>query len=87
MEPPANLLGDLSLKEGVKIKVNSKLLKKSSPSTANKLSGAGKAGSFTLAPPPPAGSTIFVNSPEPATTQAGPATDNEEDDDDFGDFA
>ena len=44
---------------------------------------AGKGG-FTLAPPPPAGSTIFVNSPEQVEKDA---SENADDDDDFGDFA
>ena len=77
------------MKEGVKIKVNSKLIKKSSPSTAKPVAAVSKGG-FTLAPPPPAGSTIFVNSPaEPVEKDAleNADDDDDDDDDDFGDFA
>ena len=81
----SNLLRDLSLKEGVKIKVNSKLLKKSSPSAMNKVNETKKTGNFALAPPPPAGSTIFVNYSGPELSGGNEA--DIDDDDDFGEFA
>jgi hypothetical protein len=82
---PVNLLGDLSLKEGVKIKVNSRLVKKN-PSPAGKeksSSGSGIGGGFTLAPPPPPGSTVFS---KPAAVKVNADALLSDDDDDFGDF-
>jgi hypothetical protein len=85
LSAPVNLLGDLSLKDGVKIKVNSRLIKKN-PSPAGKeksSSGGGIGGGFTLAPPPPPGSTVFS---KPAEVKVNAEALLCDDDDDFGDF-
>ena len=87
-------LGDLSLKEGSKIIVNSKLIKKSSPGLSSDKAAKSKPtlanGGIVLAPPPPPGSTVFakVSSSPQATTSLteDAAADAEVDADEFGDF-
>ena len=80
-------LGGFSLKEGAKIVVNTKLIKKNSPSLVEKtaaksVSKVGPGGAM-LAPPPPPGSTVFakVSSPSEAAS-----IDDDGADDEFGDF-
>ena len=83
-------LGDLSLKDGAKIVVNSKLIKKSSPNLADKsvAKAKGGTGGIMLAPPPPPGSTVFakVSSPSEPASEAAVGDDDGCADDEFGDF-
>ena len=80
-----SLLGDLTLKQGVKIHVASKF-KKADSGVSGTTSGTGDAHSGLLAPPP---TTLFTKlAPPPSTapmdTAAAPSV--VVDDDDFGDF-
>lgn len=63
--PLGNLLGDLSLKEGVKIHVSSKFKREKSAKDANSVIGTSMG--VGLTPPPAAGSTIFVKLKPPPT--------------------
>jgi hypothetical protein len=80
-----NLLGDLSIKDGIKIHVKSKFKKTES------VSSAGKTGShFNLAPPPQVGGGVFTMlAPPPASsisTENSQVTNADEFDAEFGDF-
>ena len=87
-------LGHLSLKEGSRIVVNSKLIKKSAPGLSSDKAAKSKPtlanGGIVLAPPPPPGSTVFakVSSSPQATTSLTEDADAEAeaDADEFGDF-
>ena len=83
--PLGSLLGDLTLKEGVKIHVGSKFKKEKSGKDHSSMGNNKMTG---LAPPPEAGSTIFVKLKPPRTTVDENASGGGVDDDDneFGDF-
>ena len=91
-------LGDLSLKEGSKIVVNSNLIKKSPAGKSGTDRSKGGTGNIILAPPPPPGTTVFAKIPlstmdtidtDPPGTEPTVAKEEKNetfDDDEFGDF-
>ena len=80
-----SLLGDLTLKEGVKIHVASKFKKTDAGVVSLGVAHSGLGCSGLLAPPP---TTLFTRlAPPPSASAAVSVTPNAEvDDDDFGDF-